>query len=78
MRSNYHVQLEEEDKEEEKTVPLPGRNSRKIDAAQIKGAVTRCGGMARIRAKIYHKPIESLHRPNEAVIAEAKAHWRNA
>jgi hypothetical protein len=30
------------------------------------------GGMTRIHAKIYHKPIESLHRPAEAMAEEAK------
>jgi hypothetical protein len=36
------------------------------------------GGKARIRAKIYHKPIEPLHRPTETMTVEAKAGWRNA
>src|SRR5437667_11862881 len=33
--------------------------------------------MTRIRVKIYHKPIEPLHRPFEAVAEEAKARVRN-
>jgi hypothetical protein len=31
-----------------------------------------------LRAKIYHKPIEPLHRPFEAMAEEAKARERNA
>ena len=30
-----------------------------------------------MRAKIYHKPIESLHRPTETITAEAKAGGRS-
>ncbi len=35
-------------------------------------------GMARIRAKIDHKPIEQLHRPIETVTVGAKVCLRNA
>jgi hypothetical protein len=35
-------------------------------------------GRTRITAKIYHKPIEPLHRPIEGVTAEAKVGVRNA
>ena len=38
----------------------------------------RYRGRARIRVKIYHKPIEPLHRPTETMTAEAKAGLRNA
>src|SRR5713226_6971491 len=36
------------------------------------------GGMARIRAKIAHKPIDPLHKPTEAATAEAQSRLRNA
>ena len=36
---------------------------------------THTRGRARIRAKIYHKPIEPLHRPIEAMTVEAKLLW---
>jgi hypothetical protein len=35
-------------------------------------------GMTRIRAKIYHKLVEPLHRPAETIAAGAKASLRNA
>jgi len=49
-----------------------------LSTGELKISWEAVRGMARIRAKIYHKPIESLHRPIEAVTVEAKAHWRNA
>jgi hypothetical protein len=41
-------------------------------------ALISARGMARIRAKIDHKPIEPLHKPIEALTTAAKAAVRKA